>query len=481
MEFLKKKIREYNYILDFCNNHIKIIRSIYENGKKGKSIIDKIFTLNLEKMSEEKINNFFGKLLTSTEKSNLITFIPRKDTTVKYIRLPSDSPDEVANMIEFQIDKEIPYPALEISYDYRIFSVDKEGYSNVMVAIAYKKKVATVIDNFKNYGLTLDSIALDVDSLCNWFNYTYGILDRPVGVVDIDMHKINLIVVREGVIDFSRSVPIGNIDLDGGENRYVIVELGSEILRSIAVYEKNKVTEVNRLIITGAEDSFEYLKQELEKEFQGNLEVKSCFEKVPLAFASEKLKKQGARTFSFAYLIGAALPFQQKRLEFLPQEIMFEKEIEIKKNIMKKIGILSLSIVLVNIAVIGYRFYLLHTNLVLVDSRLKEITPEVEKVKQEVSIMRRLSGYLQDRDFSLDILREVYVRIPETASLTRLELNRDNNLILRGETERISDVFSFVSSLEKSPYFSQINADSVTVIEKADKEIVSFELYCKIK
>lgn len=484
--FKKKGYRKYEYLIDFCKNYVKIIRSVQENHhsqrSQGKSfVIDKIFTLNLKELSEDKINNFFSRLLPSKDNYNLVSFITRKDTTIKYIKLPSTSPDEIDNMVEFQIEKEIPYPTLKISFDYQIQSVDTKGYSYVMVVIAYKKRISNIIDNLKNYGLDIDSIVLDIDALCNWYNFTHGILDRPIGLVDIDLDKVNLVVIKSGKIDFSRCIPIGYVDFYGGNNKYVITKLVDEVIRSIGIYEKDNITNVKEIKITGAEGVFRHLRRKLEQTYSGKVETKSCFEDVPLALTSEKLKKQGSQLLSFSYLIGGTLPFQQKKFEFLPHQLRIKKELRLKKNVMKKIGIAFIFLSFVSVAIIMYRFYVWNEKLSLVNNYLKKITPEVEKVKQEVSLMRKLSGYLQNRNFSLNILKQVYDRIPDSILLTHLELSRNENLILRGEAKKISDVFSFVSSLEKSSYFSKVNADNVNVNQRKDEEIVSFEIYCKVK
>lgn len=476
----------YNYILDFCKNYIKIIRAVRTDtssqSNEGKEIlIDKIFVFDLKELSEEKVNNFFNQLLSS-HKFNLITFITRQDTTIKYIQLPSTSADEVSKMIEFQLEKRIPYPTEEISFDYQIQSVDARGYSHLMVAIAHKKKIATILDNFKNYGLGLDSIMLDVDTLCNWFNSTCNILDKPVGLIDIDAYKVNLIIIKEGKIDFSRSISVGCFDLDNGKNKYVLNKLIDEIMRSLTVYEKDETKEnVQVLTITGAEGSLGYIKEELGKHFSGNIKTKSCFENVPLAFASDNLKEKIQKDFSFSYLVGAGLPFKQEKFEFLPHELRVKKELEAKKTVFKKIGIAFIVLIIVTMGIVLHKFYLLNKKLMLLNTRLEQITPEVKEVKEEVSLMRKLSHYLQNRNFSLDILREIYVRIPESITLAGFELDGGENLILRGEAEEISDVFSFVSSLEKSSYFSKVSADNVDVSQRTTKEVVNFEIYCKVK
>jgi len=486
--FKSKNHTEYNYIIDLCKNYIKIVRAV----KKGKEfLIDKVFVLNLDELSEEKIKDFFDKLLPSTYHFNLLTFVSRKDTTVKYISIPSIILKEIDKMVEFQIEKEIPYPIEEISYGYQIQSIETGKYSQIMVVITHKKKISTIMDIFKKYGLVFDFVTLDVDALLNWFNFTYDAQDAPIGLVDIDMYKSNLIIVKNAKINFSRSIVV-DISKPDDSSEHVLNDLVDEIIRSLNIYQKDKSEGVKELVITGAEGIFNNLKSKLENYLQGKVKVQSCFENIPLSF-SDKLKKESSECLSFAYLVGAVLPsrvdetlksnldFKHKGFEFLPYELRQAKESKIKKIILKKVTLTFIGFLLVIMAIVLYKGYALNKKLALLDNRLSQISVQVEQARREVSSMRALSDYLKGRSYSLDILREIHIKVPDLVFLTRLELNRNDGLILEGEANKISQVFAFVSSLEESVHFDRVNAHDVTVNEKSGKKIVNFQIHCSIK
>lgn len=481
--FSRKDQKKYNYFIDFCKNYIKIIRASQKKSTSAKEeiVIDKIYTLNLEEVSEEKVNEFFSQLFHSNNNLNLTSFILRKNATIRYLRLPSKEPKEIDKMIAFQVEKKIPYNMDEITYEYKIQFVDNEGYSHLMLVIAHKRRVQNLIHNFEQYNLNLDFLMLDVDALCNWFNFEYKISQVPVGVLDVDINKINLIVVKNGVIDFSRNITMGSHEFEKEENRYALQKLKDVVERSIDVYNKNNPKKLAKIIITGAENNLNLIKDNLQESFSSDVEIKSCFENISLGFASEKFKREGTQLLSFTYLVGGALPFKKKKLNFLPSEKKAEKKIIEKKKIVKKIGGVFFLFMIVIMILVGYNFYYLNKKLYVLDKKLKNISPKAKKISKEVSLLRKLSGYLKDRDYSLNILREIYVRIPKKISLTHLDFSREENVVLKGEAKKISEVFSFVSALEESNEFHSVKADSVNASPTAKENIVSFEIYCELK
>lgn len=478
--FTGEKRKKYSYFIDFCKSYIKIIRVFRKESSSEGVVIDKIFTLNLEEVNEDEVDEFFSKLFASTDDLNLIGFIPRRNTTIKYLKLPSSEKEEIDKMIAFEVEKKIPYEIEEITYDYKIQFVDSEGYAHLMLVIAHKRRVRDLIQNFERYNLVIDSVLLDVEVLCKWYNFEYESNDIPVGVLDVDVDKINFIVVKNGVVDFSRNIPVGSKEFGKKENRYALQKLKDVMGRSVEVYNKNSQRNLSKIIITGAENNLDLIRKNLQSSFPNEFEIRSCFENVSLGFASEKFKKEGTQFLSFTYLVGAALSYGEMEFDFLPSEKKAKKELERKKSVIKKIGILLSFLLIVIMILIGYKFYYLSKKLFILNQKLKNVAPKAKKIEKKVSLIRKLSKYLKDRDYSLDILREIYVRIPDKIHLNHLEFSRGREVILRGEAKKIPHVFSFVSELEESDKFNSVKADRVNVSENTQKNLVNFEIYCDI-
>ncbi|GAG04354.1 unnamed protein product, partial [marine sediment metagenome] len=76
-----------------------------------------------------------------------------------------------------------------------------------------------------------------------------------------------------------------------------------------------------------------------------------------------------------------------------------------------------------------------------------------------------------------DLIMHFYRLTPEGVTLSRLSIDRDRGISMHGQARALSQVFDYLSILEKSELFSKIEPRYAEKRPVGDKEIVDFEMF----
>ena len=85
---------------------------------------------------------------------------------------------------------------------------------------------------------------------------------------------------------------------------------------------------------------------------------------------------------------------------------------------------------------------------------------------------------MDSRVVSLDYLYQIHKLTPLEITLKMITLEADNKITLRGQALAMSDVFKFITTLENSGYFKDIQTKYTSKKRIADKDISEFEIIC---
>jgi len=94
-------------------------------------------------------------------KGDLHYALPASRALLRVVDLPSEDPEEIEGMAELQIDKMTPFP-LEQMYVGTEILTSQDGNSRVLISAIQKKFVDHAGDSFKEAGLTLKRVDIDV-------------------------------------------------------------------------------------------------------------------------------------------------------------------------------------------------------------------------------------------------------------------------------------------------------------------------------
>ncbi len=280
--------------------------------------------------------------------------IPRDQVVLNTLSLPPTPAEELAAIVQFQVVKELPFPAEQATLDFAVCGdFDPKAASNVLVAAVrnedldfYRKVAATAELSVENIGLRPFSNLQAV--LTNWPE----LVSRTVLVVEVGPQLTEIDIVKSGVLSFSRAASVGISDvaiaaevaltdsrisaapLSDREpdelSQRAVSDLMVDIIRSFEAYRATDPTiSVDQIVVAGSSGLEPQLAHALAARFAAKADLFTPNEALGLP-------PQRARELrGFSAMIGLALGHSDKGLghfDFLnPKKPISRRAIRMKK------------------------------------------------------------------------------------------------------------------------------------------------------
>ncbi|GAM07845.1 competence protein A [Geobacter sp. OR-1] len=131
---------------------------------------------------------------------------------IRKILLPSMSPEELEDQIQWEAEQYIPFDINDVNIDFQLLSQDDNDVSkmNVLLVASKKDVINDYITVFNEAGLKL--VVMDVDSFAvqNVFELNYDIDPEEVyALINVGASIMNINIVRGGISLFTRDVQMG--------------------------------------------------------------------------------------------------------------------------------------------------------------------------------------------------------------------------------------------------------------------------------
>lgn len=177
--------------------------------------------------------------------SRVATSVPGRDSIVRVISVPSELDDkELREMVlNHEAGLYLPYPREEADVDYQKlgYLVDEDGIEKVQVLlVATRKEITnTYVSTFEQAGLQVDVLEINSFALIRTIRdqlRQYGPQEAAV-LVDIEFDTTEIAILVNGVPQFSRTVPIGMLQMQTALSRAMNLPLtrDMEMLQGITI------------------------------------------------------------------------------------------------------------------------------------------------------------------------------------------------------------------------------------------------------
>lgn len=420
----------------------------------------------------EKIKQLFKKL--GYNNNPIIISLPRHQATCRYLKIPSINPQEIERISCLQAARYFPYPAVELVTGYQVVHTDKEGYSHINLLIAHKDVIERCIRLFKGFNAQKQAIVLSSYGVCNLYNYIKPSIEpRPVIIVDIDSQLVELVIVADKKVLFSRSFGLSRSQANWGN---VLID---EIKKTCNAYLKEVSSEpVSKIIIFNTAGAAKDFAEVIAKKASLPVEVLSCADKIKVS--NQLLTGILNSENSFASLFGLGLEAIEDSLNLLPQDIKSKARNNSLKKKRFKVILLVLGVILISILGIAKSLDNKTKYLALLKAELHRIAKEAKPIEEMDKVLRLIDTSGRLTLSVLDIFYELHKIIPGQVYLTNLNYEEDNQLILHGQSPVLEPVFVLVSGLEKSPEFKKFNIRVKYASQKKTQsnEVIDFEIIC---
>ena len=441
--------------IEIGQNSIKVVQGIQDRRKSG----IKIISLTTEKATSDNEKSAKLKQMVSNLKikpKKVIACIPRSLVTIRYLNLPSISKKEIAHMVQFQAEKQLPYSKEELVTAFKVIESNKDGYSKVMLVLVHRDVINKQLELLGDLKLNLEYIELSSQAAASAFIKEHPEIDKPVAFIDIDMFSADIQVISNGELVYTRNVSLS-------ENR-TQVSLLEEITKSLNSYNKDN-KEITSIFISGKVHN--KLRENLSKGFDMPVEIFN---------PAENLTE-----ISLCSIIGLIRNFPNVLLNVLPDKIKMQKQVREKRKHYLVLASQCAGILLLILGISMGIIYDKQNTLKWLDIEIKKTDPIAKEVNKRANRLRVIKEQIDTKNSCLDILHELHKIIPDTISFSTLDYRLNKTLKIKGQSKALSNALGLIDILEKSSYFKNVRLKSSNMRRLRNMEVANFCIQCEIE
>ncbi|NKB25439.1 MAG: hypothetical protein GKR87_13890 [Kiritimatiellae bacterium] len=382
----------------------------------------------------KKLKSIFGKL-----KSGICLGLNTDKTLIRIVNFPTTDADELASMVELQVDKFFPFPVEQMIVSYEVLTQD-ETSSHILITAAHRRDIEALSDPFIEAGVPLTHIDIQV---LGWFEllkeageivsegtHVYMFLDKT-GAQLVATHNGKPLVFRT-LAEHLDVLPDEYIHDMVEETNYTLTSLESEWG---GVY-------ASQITLWHSEDVLTELANALHKKC--NLPVTTrCFEELPLL--SEGLARRAVRNDQ--EIINLALP----------EWGLQEKKRKAKRRFISTAAALIFLWFLI-IATLVVSSHVTSTQLDVLTSEVEDLEKPIEKMRTKVE---ELEQYADRSRTGLEALREITVLLPKGVDLTSFSYKKRKNVTVSGQSKSVNPIYDFFEVVGQSPLFETIKPGKI--------------------
>lgn len=373
-------------------------------------------------------------------KGDITVAMRTSELLMRTMEFPTADPQEIADMVGFQIDKASPFPADQLAIAHEVLHFS-ENSATVLMAAAKRECIDAIGDTFSRHGVHIHSIDA---SILGWMQLIreHGELAKTgceILIVDDGM-DFSLAVLSDGLPMAFRALHAQLDDMN------VVDELAYEINYTLTMLDGEHVLETPEAIQFW---SFNGVPEPL----QAKLTAKTglaihCGELSALPPLSEGIIQRALKT--------------ESHIELIPREwIDHENRVMLRK----KFTLISSAIAAVWIFVLLIFFGIYKTRdlkLAGVQGRANAIAPAANQALQNRKKLKALKVYTDRSDSALECLREVTSQLPSgDIEFVSYNYSKGKGATLRGTAANDDLVNDFFVKLTKSTLFERLKDQSV--------------------
>ncbi|MCM8797227.1 MAG: PilN domain-containing protein [Candidatus Omnitrophica bacterium] len=473
--FLGRKNAKAIFVLEIGERYLKTIKF---SANRPREIIG-VHIEDISGLDENAIINKTTETLHNLAYANnhIILSFPRSQVTFRCFHLPTSLPQEIEKMVIFQASRYLPYPAEELITAYEILSIDKNGYAKISLTIVHKEAINRIIKILTGIKIRKFNIILNSYGLSALYNYINFKTTNPIMLLDVDSGGIEIAILWDKKLYFTRFFKL-NKQLANWQGTLI-----DEVKKTCDAYLRETKGEYPKKMVIFSEIS------ETAKEVVEILNNQSFFASETLRYSDKIQIAEDVKTkinnpdYSILSLLGLGLQAHPESLSLLPKELKQKMQLA-KRNKERWRMFLFIS------AVALIWFLAIVKNLDNKARYVESLQTEINKIENEAKPLEEIEKKLialkskkGKKEYVSGMLLELQNILPNGVYLVSFGYEEDKEIVLRGQADELSLVFSLVSSLEKSKIFSktEIKVRYATKRKTRTGEIVDFEINCNLK
>ena len=466
--------------LDISGQHLRFAAFRSVPGKLEAYILKEF---SLKGFSEAQIIETLSPLLAKMKLRHprAVGVISSNVAITKNIEIPSVDPQEIANIVSLQATRHTPYPREEIIVDHINIGTYKGNYSKVLLVIIPRKVVNKYIRLFALLNLDVETLVFAPEVLALSLSKRLGLesQDSPVGILHVDSIFSEFVVVLKRKVIFVRSFPLGAEHLRGGKE--IEGHFLEEVKNSLEAYSSEDIEKpLNGLVLSGCIEALSSLDNSLSSEIP--LPLKSISWKDAFSATQDvESSLNKVKEVSFMNVFSSLESYPEAELDLVPEELKLKRVFELRSREIIKTGVLILvGLFSISVALIG-EIYTKEKFLGSLNNKLKTLEKSANRLQREFDRIKIVKKFFSVRNYSLEVLRDIYKSLPQGVKLTNIRFDRKSHtLSLKGTANSMSVIFDFVDKLENSLYIRNVRSERTTRRKVKETKVVDFDIRAEL-
>lgn len=377
-----------------------------------------------------------------------IVDVPRQDTVLNRLSLPTGTTDELAAMVHLQIVKELPFSKDQAVIDFAVVPQQGKGTCDVWVAAIRTNIIEYYRQVMSHAGLDLERIGLRPYANVKALQAT-GHTEGRVVMVDIGPSMTEINILRDGALMYTRAASVtvpAHVALDDQEDaadagavshtppvgsattEVPLDNLLIEVNRTIAAYRATDLSaSFERMVIAGTAGG-----AEMAEAFQERFGTATELYEAPKSLRWRGSKEISAAPFSAA--IGLALGNLAEGIEYFDFLHVKEPEAEHRERAKRRPMVVAV-IALFSAAALAAAYQPIRSLSAQIDSlkgRVEQANQDAKRRTQILKIDKDLTGWRTDSVVWIDYLRLLAEVFPSNQEcyVTKLDFRNSNDTMV---------------------------------------------------
>ncbi len=466
--------------LEIGSGYVKLAQGQYFKGSRK---IVKLIVKKLASHSEEDIIKVLKTIVAELKGhlEHLAICIPRHKVTVRFLRFPTLNEKEIAGMVRLQSAKELPFAKEEIVSNYLVTERTKDGYAKVALVIVHLDVIRGYLDVLQKAGIEPERATFSSEAVRAWQAavFSRGKLSQPFLLIDLDSDNTDIIIFANSHLAFTRGLGLGVTQLQ--ERPDLKNKLAEEIKRTLASYAEAK--KVSKIFFVQPNETIEGLKAFLEQSLNLPCEVLAPLNN--LTCQKEVSFQQKSLGPSLLRVLGMALDTREHKLNLLPLPLRKKQEFKWRRKRLYKTVMLFLGIVLLGLLIFAKKIYEQQLRIFYLDREIEKTAPFAMNAESMLKKIELIENRRRVERSVVDVLRQLHSITPGSISLSNFSYaeygDEDSIVILQGVSTSMSEIFTFINTLEQSAYFKNVQLIYVSGKRAKVGAATDFKIECTVE
>ncbi|MCM8813470.1 MAG: PilN domain-containing protein [Candidatus Omnitrophica bacterium] len=452
----------------------------------GKHSVRHLFFYPVKKgAAEEEIAAMIRTTVTGLRlqtRPRVVAVVPLSHTITRNLEIPSLDPREIKEIIDLQAGRHTPYSREEIIVDHLPLGMYRQNYTRILLVIVNRAVVRRYLSILEKTALAPEQLLFAPEAMSALATQQLKPAQRrqPAAVLHLDARGGDFFVAIRGMPVFSRHIPAVLPTAAEAYNSF-FEKLGEEVKRSLDTYQSEEIDRVPvQMLVCGALDALPAdTAARLAAAIQLPVQAVSYVRLMPLHAEAAGAVNLAAGNSFLPALAGVVCPAARK-INLLPEEIKIKRALEDRLQALLKTGVFSLLLAVMLSGFFLTRLYVKALTLERLRREVSRMSAESDVLVKALERLRIIKAFLRERGQVLQVICALADILPQRVFLSDVKLDAQNTLMLKGSARAMSDVFSFVASLEQSEFFRNVQTNYTSARKQDGEDWADFGISCVV-